>query len=72
MDTRDLLVRAFKTHFSCEESAELLRKRLSRRPNFNVHDAFNTVDRNKSGYITRDELRRVLNENGFHASETDI
>lgn len=39
-DTRDLLLKTFKVHFSVEESAEFLRKRLGRRPNFNVHDAF--------------------------------
>lgn len=39
-ETRDCYLRTFRTHFACEESAELLRKRLSRRPNFNVHDAF--------------------------------
>lgn len=43
-DTRDLFLRTFRTHFNVEESAELLRKRLSRRPYFNAHDAFTAVD----------------------------
>ena len=39
-ETRELFLRTFKEHFSVEESAEFLRKRLRRRPNFNAHDAF--------------------------------
>ena len=39
-DTRNMMLAALRTHFSCEESAELTRQRLGRRPNFNVHDAF--------------------------------
>lgn len=31
-ETRDLFLKTFKVHFTVEESAELLRKRLSRRP----------------------------------------
>mmetsp|Transcript_34776 Transcript_34776/g.25928 ORF Transcript_34776/g.25928 Transcript_34776/m.25928 type:complete len:151 (-) Transcript_34776:174-626(-) len=58
--TRDLFLRTFKVHFGVEESAELLRKRLGRRPNFSVHDAFAAVDVDKNGYITRDEFRQVL------------
>ena len=43
-DTRDLILKTFKVHFNVEESAELLRKRLNRRPSFNVHDAFTACD----------------------------
>jgi ribosomal protein S17 len=38
------MLKTFKVHFSVEESAELLRKRLGRRPNFSAHDAFNACD----------------------------
>jgi hypothetical protein len=39
-ETRESFLRAFRTHFTVEETSELLRKRLGRRPNFSVHDAF--------------------------------
>lgn len=39
-ETREIYMKVFKVHFSLEEAAELLRKRLGRRPNFSVHDAF--------------------------------
>ena len=52
-ETRDLFLASFRTHFSCEESAELLRQRLGRRPQFNVHDAFQAIDKDGNGYLTR-------------------
>jgi len=71
-ETRDLFLNTFRTHFSVEESAELLRKRLGRRPNFNVHDAFSTVDANNNGFITKDEFRRLLCRAGVCATEKEL
>ena len=39
-DTRNLFLSTFRKHFTIEECAELLRKRLARRPRFNVHEVF--------------------------------
>lgn len=50
----------------------MLRKRLSRRPDFNVHDAFSTLDRDANGYLSRVEFGHLLSENGFYASEAEI
>jgi Ca2+-binding EF-hand superfamily protein len=55
-DTRAILLKTFRTHFSVEETSELLRKRLGRRPNFSVHDAFQTVDRTNTGYLTTNDV----------------
>lgn len=71
-DTRDLFLKTFKVHFNVEQSAELLRKRLGRRPNFNVHDAFQACDADKNGYITRDELKNILKEYGFYGTDEEI
>lgn len=62
----------FRSHFTIEESAELLRKRLARRPNFNVHESFQAIDRDSNGFLTSTELRRLLAENGVYASERDL
>jgi Ca2+-binding EF-hand superfamily protein len=70
--TRDQFIRTFKVHFSCEEAGELLRKRLQRRPNFNIHDAFTAIDTDKNGYLTRDEFKGLLKDYGFFATETEI
>lgn len=40
-ETKDLLAQTFKVHFRCENSAEFVRKRLSR---INLTDAFSAVD----------------------------
>jgi Ca2+-binding EF-hand superfamily protein len=71
-DTRDLFLRTFKVHCTVEESAELLRKRLGRRPNFSVHDAFVACDQDKNGYITRDEFKNILKEYGFYATDNEV
>ena len=71
-DTRELFVRTMKVHFSVEESAELLRKRLSRRPYFNAHDAFTACDNDRNGYITRDEFKGILKDNGFYATDSEV
>lgn len=71
-DTRDLFLRTFKVHFSVEESAELLRKRLGRRPYFNAHDAFTACDSDRNGFITRDEFKNILRDNGFYATDSEV
>jgi Ca2+-binding EF-hand superfamily protein len=71
-ETRDLFLRTFKVHFNVEESAELLRKRLLRRPGFSAHDAFNACDADKNGYITRDEFKKILREYGFYALDSEL
>ena len=71
-ETRDLFLNTFRTHFAVEEAAELLRKRLSRRPNFSVHDAFQTVDKDGNGYLTRNEFGRILAESGIYASSEEL
>jgi Ca2+-binding EF-hand superfamily protein len=65
-------LKTFKVHFSVEESAELLRKRLARRPRFNCHDAFMACDNDKNGYITRDEFKGILREYGFYATDNEV
>ncbi len=65
-------MQTFRVHFNVEESAELLRKRLARRPFFNCTDAFNACDADKNGYITRDEFKEILKEYGFYATETEV
>ena len=60
IETRNMFLATMRTHFTVEESAELLRKRLARRPEFNVHEAFLAIDRDSNGFLTRTELRRML------------
>ena len=63
---------AFRTHFTVEENVEMTRKRLSRRPDFNIHEAYMAIDRDQNGCISRPEIRRILAENGVYATEKDL
>ena len=72
IETRNMFLSTLRTHFTVEEQAEMLRTRLSRRPNFNIHEAFQAIDRDSNGYLTRTEMRRILGDNGVYVSERDL
>ena len=71
-ETRDYILRVFNLYFQVEESAELLRKRLAKRPYFNIHDAFAAVDSDKNGYIIREELKEFLREYQFFPTDQEL
>jgi len=49
-----------------------LRQRLSKRPGFNVYEAFATCDINNDGTISKDEIRRLIESRGFYVSEKEV
>ncbi len=61
----------WRTHFRSEIAAESTRQRLQRMPYFNVYEAFNSLDQNDSGAITRDEFKRLIQSRGFYVSEKE-
>ena len=61
----------WRTHFRSEVTAESTRQRLQRMPYFNVYDAFNSLDQNDSGAISRDEFKRLIQSRGFYVSEKE-
>jgi len=65
-------LRAFRTHFAVEENSELVRKRLSRRPHFSVHDAFTVLDATNTGYLTINDMQRLLNEHRVFVAPKDL
>jgi Ca2+-binding EF-hand superfamily protein len=71
-ETRALYLKTFKLYFQVEESIELLRKRLAKRPQFSVHEAFAAVDQDRNGFITRPEIKAILNEYGFYCTDTEL
>ena len=40
-------------------------------PYFNVYEAFNSLDLNDDGSITRDEFKRIIQSRGFYVSEKE-
>lgn len=55
-----------------ERASDLLRLRLSKRPVFNLRCAFKYVDRDLNGAITMDDIRIMLAEHGFFATEKEL
>ena len=51
---------AWRVHFKTETYAETLRQRLSKRPGFQLYDAFITCDINENGSLTKDELKDFI------------
>lgn len=49
-----------------------MRQRLSGRPFFNLHDAFKSLDFDENGFITKEEMRTLLRNHGFFATETEL
>ena len=62
----------WRTHFRIESMAENTRQRLSKRPLFNVYDAFATCDINEDGRITKDEIRELIESRGFYVTEKEV
>lgn len=61
-ETRDHYMRVIRLHMSIEESAELLRKKLQKRPGFSLHSAFSHLDVHQQGYLTEQDFMRLMHE----------
>ena len=51
---------------------ECLRLRISRRPNFSYRQAFDYVDRDKDMQIGTEELKEMLSEHCFYATDREV
>ncbi|OMJ77591.1 hypothetical protein SteCoe_22800 [Stentor coeruleus] len=71
-DTTELFLQTFRLIFDAESLAERVRQRLSRIPEFNLHQAFVAVDKNRNGFITIDEFQSILQNNGIFATNGDL
>lgn len=65
-------MKTFRTHFNIEETADLLRKRLNRRPSFSPHDAFQTLDGTNTGYLSTGDLQRLLVEHRVYVTAKEL
>lgn len=67
-----MIFKCFKTHFEIEESIELIKQRMSRRPKFNLTDLFTHMDIYEEGHLSKECFKSVLSDNKFHATEGEI
>jgi len=70
--TEELLSRVMKLNLENEAVAESLRQQIERRPTFSVLEAFQSVDRDRNGYITYEEFQGILLDYGIYATRKDV
>ena len=71
-DTANEFRQVWRTHFRVECQAESVRQRLRSNPYFNAYDAFNSLDLNGDGRISREEFKRIIQSRGFYVSEKEV
>ena len=71
-DTTYKLTRVLRLHLESESVAESLRHRMARRPSFSMHEAFQSVDKDRNGYITFGEFQSLLELHGIFATIKDV
>jgi Ca2+-binding EF-hand superfamily protein len=71
-DTMELLLETFRLVLNAEAVAERVRQRLSRMPEFSMHQAFMAVDKDRNGFITIDEFQSILQSHGIFATSKDL
>lgn len=71
-ETRELFLRCFRVHFEIEESIELIKQRLTRRPKFTARDAFDFLDVDGHGFVTLEGLKRIFHQNKYYPTDEDL
>lgn len=71
-ETLELFLSTLRLILDSESLAERVRQRLSRLPNFNLHQAFIAVDKDRNGFITIDEFQSILQSHGIFATSKDL
>lgn len=55
-----------------EESIELVKKRMVRRPKFNLTDTFQHLDFSDQGQLYKENFKKLLNDNKHYATDGEI
>ncbi|CAG9312033.1 unnamed protein product [Blepharisma stoltei] len=71
-DTMIQLGKTLRCLVNNENSSERLRHEISKRPDFNATDTFCSLDYNRNSFISLEEFRKFLMDNGKYPSETDL
>ena len=72
METRNEIRNLFSALFRVERSCETLRVTLRQRPYFNIKEAFSFMDTDLDGYLTLEDFREFLANQGFYATEREL
>jgi Ca2+-binding EF-hand superfamily protein len=55
-----------------DKKIEKAKKVCTHRPNFNVPDSFHKIDVNERGIIDLSALKKFLQKNGFHPTDSEL
>jgi Ca2+-binding EF-hand superfamily protein len=58
--------------FHIERATECIRVRISKRSNFTIKNAFSYTDKDFDGYLSQNDVREMLSEHGFFATEREL
>ena len=67
-----MIEQLFRELIKSEKFSEALKEAIAATPRFSLSHAFDILDKDENGFITIDELRDVLLENGYYASTGDL
>lgn len=71
-DTRVEFQAFWRAYVKAERAVEHLRELINKRPCFNLRDGFAYCDKDGDGFLRPNELREVLADNGFYATEREL
>jgi len=71
-ETKRAVGRILRLHLNNEGATEALRQRLSRKASFNPHEAFSYLDVDGDGYVNGDELRQILDQHDYYATQREL
>jgi Ca2+-binding EF-hand superfamily protein len=71
-DTRIEIKNFWKILIQTERASECLRSRIAKRPNFNIQQAFDYSDRDLDGSLSALDIREMLSDHGFFATEREL
>jgi Ca2+-binding EF-hand superfamily protein len=72
LETRAEVRALFRTLLHTHRANECLRARIARRPHFSLHAAFAYLDRTQTGIVTTNDVRDMLADHGFFATEKEM
>lgn len=69
--TNEIFLDLLKLHLISESTAESLRQNLSQKK-FNLHEAFQIIDKDRNGFITIDEFQSILENHNIPFDRKDL
>ena len=72
LDTRNELKNIWRSLIQTEHAYESLRFRLSKRPHFQLREAFVYCDFDRDGVVNPSDVRNMLAEHNFFATEKEL